>query len=99
MRLLLRAHRVSSAFGVVPKARLLDDAATVFEDADLAFDLVLYGGADVAEGVDVFDLGFGAVLRAAPLSITLTLASQRSEPSSMLQSLTPVVKEDLLQGA
>ena len=58
--LLFGAHGVGAAFGGVPEAGLLHDAATVFDDADLALDLVLDGGADVAEAVDVFDLGFGA---------------------------------------
>ena len=83
------AHGVRAALGAVPEARLLHDAAAVFDDADLALDLVLDRGADVAEAVDVFDFGLGAELF-APLSMTLTLASQRREPSSMLQSETPV---------
>ena len=64
--LLLGAHGVGAAFGVVPEARLLDDAAAVFDDADLALDLVLDGGADVAEAVDVLDFGLGAELASRP---------------------------------
>ena len=63
--LLLAAHGIGAALGVVPQARLLHDAAAVFEDADLALDLVLQRSADVAEAVDVLDFGLGAVLRCA----------------------------------
>ena len=60
--LLFAAHGEGAALGVVPEARLLHDAAAVFEDADLALDFVLERGADVAEAVYVFYFGLGAVL-------------------------------------
>ncbi len=62
MGLLLRAHGIRPALGGVPEARLLDDAAAALDDLDLALDLVLEGGADEAEGVDVLHLGLGAEL-------------------------------------
>ena len=60
--LLFAAHGEGAAFGVVPEAGFLDDSAAVFDDTDLAFDLVLEGGADVAEAINVFYFGLGAEL-------------------------------------
>ena len=68
---------------------LLHHAAAGFDHFDLALDFIFQRRADEAEAVDVLDLGLGAEF-SAPFSRTLTLASQRSEPSSMLQSETPV---------
>ncbi len=51
-------------------------------------DLVLDGPLHVAEGVQVLDLRPRAEGRLPPRRIE-TLASQRSDPSSMLQSETP----------
>ena len=62
VRLLLRAHGVGAALGVVPEARLLHHAAALFQHADLALDLILQRRANVAEAVDVLDLGLGAEL-------------------------------------
>ena len=89
MRLLFRTHAVSLAFVGVVEARLLRDLAAAFDDLDLALDFVVHRVADEAEGVHVLDFGLGAELLLSDRP-TLTLASQRSEPSSMLQSLTPV---------
>ena len=62
MGLLFGAHGVRAALGAVPQARLLDHAAAVFDDADLALDLVLHRGADVAEAVHILNFGLGAEL-------------------------------------
>ncbi len=77
--LLLGAHGVGAAFAGVPEARLLDDAAAGLDDLDLALDLVLEGGADEAEGVDVFDLDLGAeLLLAAGTDGDVGVAAERA---------------------
>ena len=63
VRLFLAAHGVRAALGVVPQARLLHHAAALFQHADLALDLILQSRANVAEAIDVLDLGLGAELR------------------------------------
>ena len=65
MRLFLAAHRVRPPLGAVPQAALLNHATAIFNHADLALDLVLDRGSDVAEAVDVFHFGLGAVLARA----------------------------------
>ena len=58
--LFFRTHRDSVAFGLVPQARFLREAASGFEDADVALDFVLESLLQVTEGVEVFYLDLGA---------------------------------------
>jgi len=51
----------------------------------------------VAEGIQVFDFRFGAEL-SAPRRRTLTLASQRREPSFHIAIAHFGIKQDLLEG-
>ena len=69
----------------IKQARLLHHFAAALEQFDLAPDFEVDRLLDVAEGIEVLDLGaraefFGPRLR------TETLASQRNEPSCMLPS-------------
>ena len=69
--------------------RLLHDRLARLEQRDLARDLGVDAALEEAEGVHVLELGLGARARVVPAGRTETLASQRSEPSSMFTSLTP----------
>ena len=60
VRLLLGAHGVGAALGVVPEPRFLHHAAAAFEHFNLAPNLILEGRANVAKAVDVLNLGLGA---------------------------------------
>jgi len=57
---LLPPHGAGHTGGRVEQPRLLDDCAAIFDDLDLALDLVLDGLLYEAEGVDVLGLGAGA---------------------------------------
>jgi hypothetical protein len=68
--------------------RLLQHAVAALAQRDLALDLRVDALHQEAERVHVLELGLGAEL-VSPLRRTDTLASARSEPSSMFTSLTP----------
>ena len=87
----LRAHGYRVAFSLVPEARFLWNAAAPLDNPDVALDFVFQRLLQIAEGVEIFYFDFDAEFFRGPAHRrTLMLASQRSEPSSMLQSLTPV---------
>jgi hypothetical protein len=72
----------------IPVAGLLDDLPAALEQLDLAHDLVSERVVQRLERVHVLDLGLGAELGLSSRR-TLTFASTRIEPSSMLQSEIP----------
>ena len=50
------------AFGLIPEARFLRDAAAGFEHADVALDFVFERFLQVAEGIEIFYFDLGAEL-------------------------------------
>jgi hypothetical protein len=73
----------------VVEARLLRDLAAGFDHLDLALDFV-FQRLRMKRNELTFLTSALVPNSFWPRGRTLTLASQRSEPSSMLQSLTPV---------
>ena len=65
VRFLLAAHGDGALRALVPQPRLLHDAPAVLDDVDLPRDLVLERLLQVAEGVEVLDLGLRAERRRA----------------------------------
>jgi len=60
MRFFFGAHRDGVAFGLIPEAGFLRDAAAGFEDGDVALDFVFERFLQKAEGVEVFYFDLGA---------------------------------------
>ena len=60
VRFFLRAHANGVAFGLVPEARLLNETAAGFEDADVTLDFVFEGFLEETKRVEIFDFDFGA---------------------------------------
>jgi len=71
------------AFGLIPEAGFLEEAAAGFEDADMALDFVFEAFWRKAERVRFLLRLWCRILLSR--GRTLTLASQRSEPSSNLR--------------
>jgi len=86
--LFLGTHGVGAIRGLIPQAGFLGDSAAGFDDADVAFDFVFEALRDSGTSLRFFTSTWCEFV--APRRRTLTLASQRSEPSSILTSLTPV---------
>ena len=79
MRLLFRAHAISSAFIRVVKTRFLCDRATRFDNANVPLDFVFQRLLDEAERVDVLDFGLDAkFLLSARSDADIGIATQRA---------------------
>src|SRR5216684_9362744 len=77
--LFFRTHGDSVAFGLIPEACLLGDAAAGFEDADVALDFVFESFLEVAEGVEIFYFDLGAELfRTAGADAYVGVAAERA---------------------
>src|SRR5437899_11182325 len=79
MRLFLGAHGIGAVRGLIPKAGFLRNAATGFDDADVALDFVFEGLGKIAERVEIFYFDLGAeLLRAAAANADVGVAAQRA---------------------
>ncbi len=73
------------------RPRFLLDFAAGFQHTDLPLDFIFQRPLQIAKRIQILHFHFGAEFFGVARSRTLTLASQRSEPSSMLQSLTSCI--------
>ncbi len=75
----LGAHGDGVAFGLVPEARFLREAAAGFENADVALDFVIERFLQEAEGVEIFDFDLGTeFFRATRAHADVRVAAERA---------------------
>src|SRR5208282_5670679 len=93
----LGAHGLGAPGGHVPQARLLGHLASALEQVNLPLDFVLQGVLEVAEGIQVLHLSFGAeVVFAAAAHAHVGVAAQRALLHVAVAHLG--IEQHLLQG-